>query len=60
MFIFVSDTIPMERFYIVVGVLAGIVVLQFLVIIGMRISSKRDGTGSQQKYSTSATNAAFS
>ena len=42
LFLHLTDLTPMQRFYIVVGVLAGVVFLQFLVIIViMRFTSKR-------------------
>lgn len=40
LFLHLTDLTPMQRFYIIVGVLAGVVFLQFLVIIGT-LSSKR-------------------
>ncbi|XP_022299973.2 uncharacterized protein LOC111108406 [Crassostrea virginica] len=56
-----EDTIPMQRFYVVVGVLAGVVFLQFLVIIGMRLSSKRSNPtkATITQYSNGATNPAY-
>ena len=43
LFLHLTDLTPMQRFYIIVGVLAGVVFLQFLVI-GMRLSSKRSNS----------------
>lgn len=39
-----EETIPMQRFYVIVGVMAAVIFLQFLVIIGMRFSSKRSSS----------------
>ena len=61
LFLHLTDTIPMQRFYVVVGVLAGVVFLQFLVIIGMRLSSKRSNPtkATITQYSNGATNPAY-
>ena len=61
LFLHLTDTIPMQRCYVVVGVLAGVVFLQFLVIIGMRLSSKRSNTtkATITQYSNGATNPAY-
>ena len=61
LFLHLTDTIPMQRFYVVVGVLAGVVFLQFLVIIGMRLSSKRSNPtkATITQCSNGATNPAY-
>ena len=61
LFLHLTDKIPMQRCYVVVGVLAGVVFLQFLVIIGMRLSSKRSNPtkATITQYSNGATNTAY-
>lgn len=39
-----EETIPMQRFYVIVGVMAAVIFLQLLVIIGMHFSSKRSSS----------------
>ncbi|XP_062608275.1 uncharacterized protein LOC134270113 [Saccostrea cucullata] len=54
-----EDTIPLPRFYIIIGVLAGIILLQFMVIIGMRCSARRSGESNEAAFSNGVTNTGF-
>ena len=49
LFLHLTDLTPMQRFYVVVGVLAVVVFLQFLVIIGMLWSNKKKDTGNENQ-----------
>lgn len=53
----IEETISMQRFYVIVGVMAAVIFLQLLVIIGMHFSSKR--SSSSKADITGKTNPSF-
>lgn len=53
----IEETISMQRFYVIVGVMAAVIFLQLLVIIGMHFSSKR--SSSSKADITGKTNQSF-